>query len=258
MEKEIQIFRPSKQVESNSIGIEKGIVYSFPIHGHIYYEILVYEAFDGELTINGRHIDARTPTAILITPNDFHSTTLYGTEPAVFFKIQIQASAMESFSEHVFLSSVLQDPQKASMLMQLSAEAFAHQNDASYLFSCAQTIALTLQKSDSTIQASQKSIALIRQAIDEINLRFSEQITLDSISRALHVTPQYLSNLFSKYAEMSFVEYLSARRLRFASIELRSGASVTDACYRSGYRNLSHFIRSFKKKYGTTPSKSAK
>ena len=30
--------------------------------------------------------------------------------------------------------------------------------------------------------------------------------------------------------------------------------NVTDVCFASGYQNISHFIRSFKKRYGISPS----
>jgi AraC-like DNA-binding protein len=98
-------------------------------------------------------------------------------------------------------------------------------------------------------------VALIRSATDVILQRFQEPLTLESVAAELHVSPQHLSTLFSRFAGMSFIEYLTDRRLAFAVGAMQNGANVTEACFLSGYRNLSHFIRSFKKKYGATPAK---
>ena len=255
MKQEIKILPLPKKDRNKSIDIEVGFVYSYPIHGHLYYEILVYEAFGGEITVNGKKFDTSLPTAIMISPNDFHSITVQTGEPATYYKIYIQREYMENFQSHFWESVVTQDPHKSALLSMLCKEAYQSRQDLPYLESFVRTIVLTLQKSANKIPPYGKSISLIREAIEIINTRFSEPITLGSTAKELHVSPQYLSNLFSHYARMSFIEYLTERRLHYATVLLQNGATVSEACFLSGYRNLSHFIRSFKKKYDTTPSK---
>lgn len=49
-------------------------------------------------------------------------------------------------------------------------------------------------------------------------------------------------------------KWLSERRLRYAGEQLlRSGDSIQEICYNSGFENPSHFSRAFKKQYGETP-----
>jgi AraC family transcriptional regulator len=50
-------------------------------------------------------------------------------------------------------------------------------------------------------------------------------------------------------------KYLVHRRLCRARDLLRSGMSVTDVCYAAGFNNLSHFIKSFHRYFGMSPSK---
>jgi AraC-like DNA-binding protein len=56
---------------------------------------------------------------------------------------------------------------------------------------------------------------------------------------------------------MPFGAYLQDVRLRFAlSVLQSSSVSITEACYISGFSNLSHFTRVFKKKFGYSPRES--
>lgn len=255
MNQEVKILSIPKKDRPDEILIERGTVYSFPIHGHSYYEILVYDAFPGEITVNGERFSTDVPTAILITPSDFHSIDVRSPNYESYYKLMIPIPLMESFSEHVFSSSVMQIPEQTTFLRLLCQEAYHNRDDQHYLTVCANTVALTLQKGGKRLPPIGKGILLIRHATEIMNLRFAEPITLQSVALELHVSPQHLSNLFSKYARTSFIHYLTDRRLHFAAMELKNGANVTEACFRSGYRNLSHFIRSFQRKYGVNPSK---
>ena len=255
MKQEIEILTLPPKNRHESVDIEIGSVYSYPIHGHLYYEILVYGAFEGEITVNGEKFDTSRPTAIMISPNDFHSITVHTDKSATYHKIYVQHEYIEGIYGHLLESVVTQDQQKLALLTLLCKEAYANRQDRPYLEAFVQTIILTLQKNATGIALCNKSTALIREAIEIINTRFAEPITLASTAKELHVSPQYLSNLFSHYAEMSYIAYLTERRLHYATMLLRSGGSVSEVCFRSGYRNLSHFIRSFKRKYGVTPAK---
>jgi AraC-like DNA-binding protein len=44
-------------------------------------------------------------------------------------------------------------------------------------------------------------------------------------------------------------------RLLRAAQRLRAGAGVTDTCYATGFNNLSHFIRTFRRTLGVPPSR---
>ena len=77
---------------------------------------------------------------------------------------------------------------------------------------------------------------------------------LDSVAAELGITPQYLSRLFCKNAGVGFSQYLTRARLEKAAFYLKeTNLTVTEIAYEVGYRDLSHFMRSFKKYFGVTP-----
>lgn len=56
------------------------------------------------------------------------------------------------------------------------------------------------------------------------------------------------------YNEPTF-QWIRNRRLEKAKeLLMSSGLSVTDACFATGFENVAHFSKSFKKKYGVSPS----
>ena len=257
MIKEFPIIYQS-QLRLDDISLSHDRVFSYPIHGHEYYEILIYEPFDGEISVNGLIFRTRTPTAILITPKDFHSTTAYSDVNTLCFKLQISCEIFEKHFGSALSPTVTQNHERVAFLQTLGEQGFKNRDNLEFFLRCIELIVLSLQKSTEKISFNTKSASLVRKAIDIINKRFQEPLTLESVAAELYVSPQYLSSIFSKYAKMGFNEYLINCRLAYAASALKNGATVTEACFQSGYRNLSHFLRTFKKRYNETPAKFSK
>jgi AraC family transcriptional regulator len=94
-------------------------------------------------------------------------------------------------------------------------------------------------------------------ARDLMQRDFSSEITLNSMARGVGMSPFHFHRVFSELTGGSPHQHLIRIRLERAAEMLRSGTSVTDTCFSSGFRNLSHFIRSFQKQHGTSPSRYA-
>ena len=76
-------------------------------------------------------------------------------------------------------------------------------------------------------------------------------LSLDSVSEILHISPAYLSAQFKKYQKTNFLDCLTELRINAAKELLtdpfRSAAEV-------GYEDSSYFARTFKKRTGMTPT----
>jgi AraC-like DNA-binding protein len=96
---------------------------------------------------------------------------------------------------------------------------------------------------------------LSKRALQIINRRLGEKISLPSVAQELFVSPQYLSAVFKKNIGITFVEHLGNVRLRRAAmLLLETKDSITHIGEVCGYGNLSHFLRCFKRFYGVSPS----
>jgi AraC-like DNA-binding protein len=95
----------------------------------------------------------------------------------------------------------------------------------------------------------------VRRAIAFVERHFREPITLADVASIAHLSPNYLSELFRETAGQPFQTYLQNRRLQFGrSLLASTDLSVADACHASGFSNLSHFGRAYRRRYGESPS----
>lgn len=86
-----------------------------------------------------------------------------------------------------------------------------------------------------------------------IHQHYEEQLSLDFLSGTFFVNKYSLCSLFKSVTGTSVNQYLIQCRLMKAKELLLNHVSVEEACARTGYNNLSHFSRAFKKQTGLSP-----
>lgn len=81
-------------------------------------------------------------------------------------------------------------------------------------------------------------------------------LSLDMVARELHITAAYLCRLIKQQTGMNYKEYLTRMRMEEAKKLLQDkNANIAEVCEKTGYTNVSHFIKTFQKYEGTTPAK---
>lgn len=96
---------------------------------------------------------------------------------------------------------------------------------------------------------------LLKEAVAYIDANFqSEEISLNRVAREVNISANYLSAVFSQEMGMTFVEYVTTRRMEKAkellrSSNLRSGEIAVAV----GYKDPHYFSFIFKKIQGCTP-----
>ena len=106
--------------------------------------------------------------------------------------------------------------------------------------------------SSDVTDANQARIDAVRAFIEE---HYAEDLRLADLARCACLQSQYLCRVFKKLAGMTMIEYLTRVRVRRAcELLAKTPAAVTDICFRVGFNDLSHFIRTFRKTVGATPT----
>ncbi len=87
-----------------------------------------------------------------------------------------------------------------------------------------------------------------------INRDFTQEVTLQSISDELNLSPNYISRLFKQSTGESFVDYVTSLRIERAKTLLQEqNLKVNEICLMVGYNNSYYFIKVFRERTGMTP-----
>lgn len=102
----------------------------------------------------------------------------------------------------------------------------------------------------------QRNNDLIEQAILFINRNYAdENISLNSVAKRVNISSNYFSALFSQRVGMSFVEYLTQKRMDRAKQLLQTTAKRSgEIASEVGYHDPRYFSAVFKRTQGCTPS----
>ena len=95
----------------------------------------------------------------------------------------------------------------------------------------------------------------IQEALLCLNRDFAAPLTLSEVAKRIHISPCYLSDLFSRIVGCRFVEYLTRLRLERARAMLHEGeASISEVATACGFGTVSNFTRAFRRAFGVAPS----
>lgn len=95
----------------------------------------------------------------------------------------------------------------------------------------------------------------IEKAVEFIDEHFAEDISAQAVAHMAAFSKSYFGYLFKTVTHQTFIEYLNERRIEAALQMLDdSNKRVIDICYDCGFKNVSHFNRTFKNAIGVSPT----
>lgn len=238
------------------VSVSSDAVYSYPVHMHSYCEMTLYDAFEGNISVNDKTFDIKTKTAVLVVPSDFHRIEVVGETAARFVKTSFDISILQHGMRPDF-SILMNNIQKDDFLIRLFDEICKNHDKRIYKQTLVNAAVCRMMTDGEPVLKStiSRGYRIAADAVKLINENFSGIISLSDAAIALSVTPQYLSAVFKKNIGIGFSEYLSSVRLRRAAKLIEeTNESVTQICFECGYNNLSHFLRSFKAYFLKSPS----
>jgi len=97
-----------------------------------------------------------------------------------------------------------------------------------------------------------RAIKLAQNYIDE---NYLKQLTLEDVADYVHLSVYYFSHMFKKEIGMTFVEYVTEKKISKAQqLLLTTDLSISDIAREVGYWDSNYFGKVFKNTVGTTPS----
>jgi len=87
-----------------------------------------------------------------------------------------------------------------------------------------------------------------------IETNYQKDIDVNRVATLTHLTTAAFCRYFKKTTHLTFTDFVNQYRINQAKKLLLHDKNVTEACYESGFENLSHFNKTFKKIAGENPS----
>ncbi|PWT72575.1 MAG: AraC family transcriptional regulator [Bacteroidetes bacterium] len=101
------------------------------------------------------------------------------------------------------------------------------------------------------IGREQERMKILYRYIEE---HYQEKIEVDEAAGLANLTKAAFCRYFKKTTRHTFTEFLNQYRINQAKKMLLHDKNVTEACFESGFENLSYFNKTFKKVTGENPS----
>lgn len=193
------------------------------MHWHSFCELIYCK--DGVLqsTINGTKIEAHPNSLYLLTLVDFHHTVIkYPDKDFNFTNISFAENAVDKqlISELNCAYYIKNCDEKIKSLVDIIQKT-ENETETSYILNA---LLLNVIKKENKLEPTENPMLNhnILQCIRYISNNFQNPITLKSTAEYLHLSPEYLSVLFSKSCGCTFKEYLISYRITYAKELLKN------------------------------------
>jgi len=111
----------------------------------------------------------------------------------------------------------------------------------------------TKSNEESEIHAP-KASEIIKDTLSYVHQNYLNKINLEHVAEIIHTNPQYLSRLFKREMEISYVDYLNILRIKYACKLLKeTNYPIYRVASESGFSDAPYFTRVFNKHMGMLP-----
>lgn len=237
------------------------------------YEILLFKSGNVDYFINNITYHLKPGDLTLICPNDIHGFFVKDAAPYERYPLHIEESVIHALSTpqtnlcdcfqglksnriyylprtqisefEYYANNMIEEKRKNSFGSDIKMRA--------YLSFILVLVNQAFQHSGTLI--SDISPRLIKEVMNYIDNHLVDDISIQNISDSLNISRSRLSHLFKDFTGTSLWSYITLKRVRHSQMLLRQGASITEACYDSGFNTYAHFIKVFSRTAGMPPGK---
>lgn len=247
-------------------------------HSHIQFEITYIAAGDGVYTTDSRQYKIQKGDVFVFSSNEFHYITDVGENGLKLINLHIEPTYLwgrqhdslsekninlcyfhsNNFSNQIDISN---SKNISKLILDIKTELEKQREEYPLFVKSLVNLILVslirdLNYSQAENQIDKTHIKGIRNAVSYIDSHLTEKITLETVAKFVGITPNYFSNLFHKFSNTPFQDYVIARRIELAEKMLSdetSNKSVLEIATLCGFNNTANFNKAFKKHTGITP-----
>lgn len=232
-------------------------------HAHDHAEIFIHVCGQMTLFIENNIYYHSGNEIRIYAPHEYHFGKSDVEQQMEWYQISLDASFLKDHPaladkivnrpkgcQNVFIS------RKYESILSLIKEIFQKEQTPlgeHYFFSNIIKILCLLNESENHIEVQMGKHDGLQKIIESINQHLTQIKTVEQIAEITHFSASYIHQLFKRHLNITPHKYLTMKKLSIAKELLGNGASITDACYASGFDDYANFITLFRKYFGVTP-----
>jgi AraC-like DNA-binding protein len=241
------------------------VTHAFPWHVHDYYAIGVIET--GRQTFSCRGDKHRTPAGgiFVVHPDEPHTGEPAATTGFTYRTFYPSAELMAHAAHELtgrrqalpfFAASVILDDDLSRQIIALQRSLIGHASTLEGETRLLETFTALIARHADVRGGPQRlgqEHAAIRRARDYIDAHYDRDLSLTELARIVGLSSFYLARVFRAEIGMPPHAYLESARIRAAQALLMRGTPIAEVAYATGFADLSHFTRRFRRCIGVTP-----
>lgn len=263
--------------DSSAIRIWKNKEYeNYSTHWHSAIEIIMPIENDYTVTIHKKEYLLHPGDILIIPPGILHELTAPETGQRLI--ILFDSSGIAKLKGYATVAAVLTIPilinrdettefyrKEYSLLLQIYEESCSN-NPLQELIIYSHIINFFIELGRNHIEQGifsccirpnkrQEYLENFEKVFDYIDHHYAENLTLDIVAESAAFSKYHFARLFKEYANMTFYEYLSYKRIRVAEELLANpDLKITEIAMQSGFNSIATFNRIFRKVKNCTPT----
>ena len=258
----VDIWRPR---EFDSIELHHGteVTVEYPRHWHDEFYLSATLAGASYLECSRTSLSVPQGQLVMVPPGEVHANRKFGcTSRTIFLVFKALQDAVEQFVERSisrldFSPGLIDDKRTANDFLQMHQSLKApwfelEQENSLFLFLC--RLVTGHSATPTPLSRVGNEDVPVQRAKLFMNEHYAERISIHDLARLTRLSPYHFNRSFCQKVGMPPHAYQLQLRIAHAKHFLRLGRSVSETACLVGFFDQSHFVHSFKRSAGATPS----
>jgi AraC-like DNA-binding protein/mannose-6-phosphate isomerase-like protein (cupin superfamily) len=258
----VDIWRPR---EYDALELQHGteVTIEYPRHWHDEFYLSATLSGDSYLECSGTSFSVAPGQLVIVPPGEVHANRkLECTSRTIFLEFKALQDTVEQFVERNiprldFRTGLIDDQRTADTFLQL------HRSFKGPCFELEQENSLFLFLCQLVTGHSCARVGLPRKSTEDVAVQrarlfledhYADRVSIHDLARLTRLSPYHFNRSFCQKVGMPPHAYQLQLRIAHAKRFLRLGRSVSETACLVGFFDQSHFVHSFKRSAGITPS----
>ncbi|MBR2526856.1 MAG: helix-turn-helix domain-containing protein [Blautia sp.] len=244
-------------------------------HVHDFYEVFFFISGDVDYIVEGRSYHLQPGDLLLTNSMDIHRPLIRPGKPYERYVLWVNDRFIQNSAEvgddltacfedanHKQYKLVRPDPPTRQHLINQCTRILDAQRSTKFgarnlLYGAVNNFVVYLNRAyfatPESIRWDVIENPVVNGVVAYIDASFTQPLSLEQLEKMFHLTRYHLSRKFKDFTGLSIYQFIMKKRLAHARDLLRSGSSVMEACFDSGFGDYSNFLKAFKREFQCSP-----